>query len=757
VRGNGNDPDWYSPGNAMSSPQKLSRRDLLLGACGFTLAFTILRGNRAAAMGSAAPQPGDAAAAVADGAPTFAPNAFIRIDRTGPIRLVMPKAEMGQGIHTGDATLLAEELEVGLDQVLLEDAPPNEPLYWDSLLLGQITGGSTSTRATWQVLREAGAVARTMLVEAAARMWSVDPSNCTVERGVVNHAATGRSAPYGTLASAAAHLPVPTKVVMKDPIHFKLIGKPFRRLDTTAKIDGSAIFGLDVRVPNMKIAVAMQCPSYGGRLRYLNDTAARAVPGVCDVVRLDNVVAVIGDHFWAAKAGADCLKIEWDAGPHSDVSTTALFKGLEFSSRQGKAIVARETGDLGQGGRRHEAIYQLPMLAHAPMEPLNAVVHVRPDACEIWVGTQVPVRCVKVAAKITNLSQDKIVLHNTYLGGAFGARLETDSVELAVRIARPLGYPVKMVWTREEDIQHDVPRPPYYDRIAAILGGDGLPKAWTDRITGPSIAARWAPEYLRQDGLDKDTTECAAEPPYDLPNLKVEWVRHDMPNGMPVGWWRGVGPNHNIFKVESFIDELAYAAGRDPVAYRRLLLQKNNRVLGVLELAAQKMRWDSSVRAPRIGRGVAVGSGFGSHLCSMLEVEVSPQGEIRLRRSVTAVDCGMVINPNTVEAQIQGGLVYGWTAALYSKLTYVRGAVTERNFNDYRVMRMNETPPLEVHIVESREAPGGIGEAGTAIAAPALLNALFAATGVRIRSLPIDRTLLVQHGVADKMVSEEKS
>ena len=720
-----------------------TRRDLLL-AGGFTLAFTLVRGGRAEAMVSPTSQAGDPAAAKADGNPAFAPNAFIRIDRTGPVRLVMPNVEMGQGIYTGEATLLAEELDVGLDQVKLEHSPPNGALYAMPLLGEQATGGSTSTRAAWKVLQQAGAVGRAMLVGAAAKRWGVDPAGCTVDRGVVTHTGSGRKATYGELAAEAARQPVPTDIKLKDPKDFKLIGKPFRRLDTAGKVDGSTVYGIDVRVPGMKIAAVEICPVWGGKLRSVDDSAARAIPGVRDVIRMDDAVAVTGDHFWAAKKGVEALVIDWDLGPHADFSTDGLAKDLEQSSRTGAAIVAREVGDQNHAGHTIEATYQVPMLAHAPMEPLNAVVHVRPDACEIWVGTQVPVRCVAAAAKVTGLPPEKIIVHNQYLGGGFGRRLEEDSVHRAVQIAKQVAYPVKMVWTREQDIRHDIPRPIYLDRISAVVDGDGYPVAWRDRVTSPSVMRRWVPVALRKDGLDGDTVEGSAEPPYDLPNLRVEWVRHDMPNDMPVGWWRGVGPTHNLFKVEGFIDELAHAANKDPVAYRRALLKKNPRALGVLNLAADKMGWGGPQSGPRIGRGCAVAFCFGSYVCAMTEVEVSPTGEIRLRRSVTAVDSGMVINPNTIEAQVQGGLVFGWTAALYSELTYKDGAAQQGNFNDYRMMRMNEVPPLEVHLVKSAEAPGGIGEVGTAIAAPALANAIFAATGVRLRRLPIDRSLLAQ-------------
>jgi isoquinoline 1-oxidoreductase beta subunit len=493
----------------------------------------------------------------------------------------------------------------------------------------------------------------------------------------------------------------------------------------------------------MMIASVVTSPTLGGKVIAVDDKAARAIPGVRDVVKLENSVAVIGTHFWAAKQGVEALEISWDPGPNTDFSSESMVKSMGETSKGGKTLVAREVGNVTQSGKTVEAIYQLPLLAHAPMEPLNAVVHVRPDACEIWTGTQVPARVATVAAKITGLPPEKIIVHNQYLGGGFGRRLETDAVEQAIAIAKQVPYPVKMVWTREHDIQHDIPRPAYYDHITATLDGNGMPIAWTDRVTGASVARRWVPEALRADGFDSDTTEGAAEPPYDLPNLKVEWAPYDLPEALPVGWWRGVGPTHNLFKVESFIDELAHEAGKDPVAYRRAMLQKNPRALGVLNLAADKMGWGSGGGGDRIGRGVALGAPFGSYICAIVEAEVTAQGEIRLRRAVAAIDCGFVVNPNTVEAQIQGGLVFGWTGALYSHLTYAGGAAQQSNFNDYRIMRINETPPIEVHIVNSTEEWGGIGEVGTAIAAPALANAVFSATGVRLRELPLDRKQLI--------------
>jgi isoquinoline 1-oxidoreductase beta subunit len=732
---------------------EVSRRHMLLAGGGFTLAFALIRGGRAEALINARPQPGDAAAAAADGAPAFAPDAFIRIDHSGPVRLVMPNVEMGQGIYTSTAMLLAEELELGLDQVTLEHSPPSDELYGSPLLQQQATGGSTSIRGNWKIMREAGAIARTMLVGAAAQQWGVDPSSCTVERGVVHHADSGRSATYNALAAAAAKQPVPAQVTLKDPKDFKLIGKPLRRLDTAQKVDGSMEFGIDAKTPGMKIASFLPCPAYGGKLKSLDDSRARAIPGVRDVVKLDDGVAVIGDHFWAAKTGVEALEVEWDLGPLTGFSTPGLLKAMDDTSLNGKTLlVAREVGDLNQGGHKLEAIYQVPMLAHAPMEPMNALVHVRPDACEIWIGTQVPTRVVDTAAEVTGLPKDKIIVHNHYLGGGFGRRLDIDQVRWAVRIAKAVSYPVKLIYTRENDIQHDIPRPLYYDRISAVLGGDGLPIAWSDRITSDSVARRWAPVILRKDGLDPDVVEGAAETPYSFKNLKVEWSPHYLPYNLPVGWWRGVGPTHNLFKVECFLDELAHAAGKDPVAYRRALLKDNPRALGVLNLAAEKAGWESQLQGERVGRGVALASPFGSYVCSILDVAVSPQGEIRLVRSVTALDVGQVVNPNTCEAQVQGGLIFGWTAALYSQITFDNGVVQQSNFHDYRMMRINEAPSFEVHLVQSNAEPGGLGEVGTAIAAPVLGNAIFAATGVRLRTLPLERELLVQDDKARKAV-----
>jgi isoquinoline 1-oxidoreductase beta subunit len=732
------------PPAALQAPIDSDRRNALK-LTGLSIAFLWGASSRtASAAMNARRQSSDAAAAAADGNPPFAPNAFIRIDTDGAVRLVMPSVEMGQGIYTGISMMLAEELGVDLGQIKVEHSPPNEQLYANPYIGGQITGGSTSTRGQYQVLREAGAVARTLLVSAAAERWHVDPSTCTVAHGVVSHAGSGRKLAFGALAKSAGALPMPPQVTLKDPKDFTIIGKPLRRVDSVDKTRGATQFGIDVRVPGMKVATVRACPAFGGKLVGVDERRTRAIPGVIDVIRLENAVAVVGEHFWAAKQGLEALDIIWDPGENADLTTAELRGALAEALRNDKSIVAREQGKRPADGKLIEAVYQSPMLAHAPMEPLNTTVAVTADKCEIWVGTQVPTRCVAGAAKITGLPPEKIVLHNQYIGGGFGRRLDSDSVEQAVKFAKQVKYPIKIIWTREEDIRQDIVRPMYHDHISAVLDTDGRLVWFGDRITGGTVLGRWLPMAMPKSGLDDDLVECAAKTPYDIPNVKVEWIRHDMPDGLLVGWWRGVGPTHNLFVVESFMDELAHSAGKDPLEYRRAMLQKNPRALALLNLAAEKIGWNQGTLPPRVGRGIALGEPFGSHVCLIVEVEVTAQGEVRLRRAVVALDCGIAINPSSIEAQIQGGLIFGLSAALYSGITVKKGGIEQSNFHDYRSLRINEAPRIEVHCVQSTQPPGGLGEVGTAIAAPALGNAIFAATGVRLRALPVERRLLVQ-------------
>jgi isoquinoline 1-oxidoreductase subunit beta len=681
--------------------------------------------------------------ASAKGTPSaFAPNAFIRIGRDGRVTMIVAQVEMGQGTYTSMPMLLAEELEVGLDQVHVEHAPPDDKLYGLPGFGIQFTGASTSVRLLYEPMRRAGAAARMMLVAAAAQAWDVDAASCRAHKGVVTHAPTGRKLAYGELANRAAKLPVPAQITLKDSKDFTLIGTPAKRLDTPAKVNGTAQYGIDVRLPGMKIATVAASPVVGGKLVSVDDSKAKAVKGVRQIVRLDDAVAVVADHMWAAKQGLEALDIRWDDGPNGTVNTADVVRGLAAAA-QTPGVVVRNEGDavatLAGAPKKLESVYEVPFLVHAAMEPMNCTVHVRPDGCEVWTGSQVLSRVRATAAEVTGLPLEKVVVHNHLLGGGFGRRLEFDYVTQAVRIAKQVEGPVKVIWTREEDVQHDVYRPYYYDRLAAAVDARGQPTAWTHRLVGPAILARWAPPAFK-DGIDLDAVDGAAQLLYDIPAIRVEYVRHEEPV-LNTGFWRGVGVTHNTFVIESFIDELAAAAGQDPVAYRRALLGKSPRARAVLDLAAQAAGWGQPLPAGR-GRGVSLlYSGWGSYLAQVAEVSVSKSGEVRVHRVVCAVDCGTVVNPDTVRAQIEGGIVFGIGGALYGEATVANGRVQQSNFHDVRVLRINETPAIEVHLVRNGEAPGGIGEPGTAVTAPAVANAVFAVTGNRIRTLPLERQL----------------
>jgi len=702
------------------------RRDVLrmglLAGGGLVLGFSLPtpRGHRALAGDADVPGP--------------APTAFIRIAGDG-ITLIMPDTECGQGIWTSAAMLIAEELEVGLDQVRLIPAPPDAKLYTSPALEEQATGGSTSIIGDWERLRQAGAKARTLLIQAAANQWHVDAAACHAAAGVV-HGPDGRSAPYEQLAEAAGALPVPNKVALKVAADWTLIGRSQRRLDTPGKVDGSAIYGIDVQIPGMKIGTVAACPVLGGRLLSMDEAAARAVPGVRDIVRLDDVVAVIGDHYWAARQGLRAARLRWDDGPNHAVNTRELVAALADATRQPGAV-ARDDNDapakIAGAHTKIEAIYELPFLSHAPMEPINTTLHVRADGAELWVGTQVPVRAQDAVAHATGLPPDKVIVHNHIMGGAFGRRLDVDSIAQAGKIAKSLGYPVKLIWSREEDISHDLFRPTYYDRLSAGLDADGRILGWMHRTGGSSVMARWAPGGMK-GALDPDAVEGAAETPYDLPAMKVDYVRHEHP-GVTTAWWRGVGPTHNVFVVESFMDECAAAAGKDPVDYRRALLVRNPRALAVLNLAAEKSGWGGTLPKGH-GRGVSLQYAFSSFLAHVLEVEVGDGNEIRLVRCTVAIDCGQRVNPDTIASQIEGGLCFGLGTALYSQITYANGRPEQSNFNNYRMLRIDEAPQIDVYQIDSHEHPGGIGETGTAASAAALGNAIFAATGKRLRKLP---------------------
>jgi isoquinoline 1-oxidoreductase subunit beta len=714
-----------------------SRRGVLKGglAAGFVFAFHLPL--RAA---NEPEQPPDTTAG------KFAPNAFIRIDHTGTTTLVMPQVEMGQGVYTAIPMILAEELDADFSKVALDHAPPSDKLYGNPMFGIQATGNSNSIRAFWKPLRTAGAAARAMLIQAAAQQWQVDPASCSAANSIVSHAASGRTIGYGDLIDAASALPVPQNPPLKDPKDFTLIGRPLKRLDTPNKTDGKVIYGIDAMLPGMKFATLAQCPVFGGKVAHVDDSAARKLPGISQIVVLDDLVAVIGDHFWAAKTGLDALQITWDGGANAKVNSSDIWNDLRAASKKDGAV-AKSAGDVDKGlaqGERYEGEYELPFLAHAPMEPMNCTVHMTPGACEIWIGTQAMTRVQEFAAKAANLPLDKITIHNHYLGGGFGRRLEADMAVAAVRIAGQVDGPVKVVWTREEDMQHDVYRPAYRDVISASLSG-GRIVAWKYRVSGSSVMARWFPPGFA-NGVDIDAVDSAIDQPYDIPNFHVEYVRAE-PRAVPTGFWRGVGPNNNVFAIECFMDELARKAGMDPIDFRRGMLESKPRFKAALDLVAEKSNWGTPLPA-RTGRGVCLQPSFASFIATVVEAEVDEHGAVHLRRVTSAVDTGIAVNPDTIVAQLQGGLIFGLTAALWGDVPIENGRVQLSNFNNYRILRIDEVPNIEVHVIKSGEAPGGIGETGCTAGPPALRNAIYAATGIALRRLPIDFKALAVPGKA---------
>ncbi|THD81726.1 MAG: xanthine dehydrogenase family protein molybdopterin-binding subunit [Phenylobacterium sp.] len=713
------------------TPASPSRRGVLAAAAGGALL-----------VGFHVPLPGRSTAAEAG----TAFNAFIRIDRSGVVTLIMPQVEMGQGVYTSIAMILAEELDADFGRVALEHAPPDEAHYKNPVLGVQATGNSNSIRAWWKPLRQTAAGTRVVLVQAAARGWGVPVGECRTEAAQVIHDASGRRAGYGELAGRAASLPQPTDPPLKQPADFRLIGKPLKRLDTPDKSDGKAVYGIDALPPGVKFATLMASPVKGGKVARVDDSKAMTLPGVRQVVVLDDLVAVVGDHMWAAKRGLDELAITWDDGPNANVDSAQVWRQIrQASTREG--ATAKQVGDAASALSQGEVIsaeFEMPFLAHTPMEPMNCTAHVTPGGCELWLGTQVIARVQSSVAQTLGLPPEKVVVHNHLIGGGFGRRLEPDMAIKAARIAQKVDGPVKVVWTREEDVRQDVYRPVYRDLLWAKLSGDKI-VGWKHRITGSSVVARWLPPAYTKD-VDFDAVDSAVDVPYDIPHLRVEYVR-DEPPGVTTGFWRGVGPNNNVFAIESFIDELAKKAGKDPVAFRRANLDKTPRLLAALDLVADKAGWGSPLPA-RTGRGVAVQVSFASFIATVVEAEVDEAGEILLKRINTAVDTGIAVNPDTIMAQLQGGLIFGLTAALYGEITLDKGRVQQSNFHDYRMLRIDQTPPIAVHLIKSGEAPGGIGETGVTASIPALRNAIYAATGVALRRMPVDRSLLARGGRA---------
>jgi isoquinoline 1-oxidoreductase beta subunit len=663
----------------------------------------------------------------------FAPNAWIRIGTDDLVTLRVASSEMGQGVYTAIPMLLAEELECDFTRIQVEMAPADKA-YVNPITGQQLTGGSTAIRGFYMPLREAGAAARDLLVRAAAKTWNVKAEECRVENGVIIHAASDRRVRYGQVATGAARLK-PGAVFLREPGEFRLLGKSMARLDTPRKVNGAAVFGTDVKLPGLLTAVVARCPVFGGKLKSFDDSKARTVKGVHAVIPIPSGVAVVADSFWAAKQGREALRVHWDEGTHARTGSA------EINARQRQAIarkpaIGRHVGDINKtlagAVRTLRAEYEVPYLAHACMEPMNCTARLTRTGCEIWVPTQNQTRAQSVAARVAGLSPEQVNVHTTFLGGGFGRRGEQDFLAEAVELAVRTRAPIKLMWTREDDMHHDFYRPATFNQLTAGLDAEGDLAGWRHDIVGPSIMARVYPDAIKK-GLDNTSVEGAANLPYAIPNLYVAYVMENGP--VPVGFWRSVGSSQNAFVTECFLDEVAAAAGKDPYILRRRLLALKPRHLGVLELAAQRASWGAALPAGR-ARGIAVAESFGSFVAQVAEVSIE-RGAVRVHRVVCAVDCGVVINPDTVVAQMESGIVYGLTAALKGEITVRNGRIEQGNFNDYPLLRIDEMPEVEVHIVKSVEAPGGVGEPGTPPIAPAVANAVFALTGRPVRKLPI--------------------
>jgi isoquinoline 1-oxidoreductase subunit beta len=681
--------------------------------------------------------------ALADTSKDFAPDAFLRIAPDNSVTVIAKHLEMGQGTYTGLATIVAEELDADWAQIRVESAPADASKY-ANLAFGTIqgTGGSSAMANSWMQLRNAGATARAMLVAAAATEWNVPPASLTIERGVVRHPPSNRQATFGDLAAKAASQPVPDKVALKDPKDFKLIGQKLPRVDIPGKTNGTAQFTIDVTFPNMLVAVLQRPPLFGATVKSFDPTATKAVPGVVEVLQVPRGVAVVAKSFWAAKLGRDALKVEWDDSKAEKRSTTAIMAEYRRLAEQpGKP--ARKEGDaaaaLKGAAKLITATYEFPYLAHAPMEPLDAVVKLDADSCEIWCGDQFQTVDQANAAATAGLKPEQVKIHTLLAGGSFGRRanMGSDYIVEAVSVAKALGAngtPVKLQWTREDDIRGGLYRPLYLHRLEAALDKNGQLVGWQHRIVGQSIIAGTAfAAVMVKDGIDGTSVEGAANLPYAVPNMSVELNTTE--TGVPVLWWRVVGSSHTAYATEAFIDEIAYAAGKDPFAFRQAMLEHHPRHKAVLELAAKAAGWGNPLPKGK-GRGIAVAEAFGTYVAQVAEVTVAPNGKVKVDRVVCAVDCGTPINPDVITAQMEGGIGFGLGAALYGAITLKDGQVEQTNFDAYQVLRIDEMPKVEVHIVPSPEAPTGVGEPGVAPVGPAVANAVFAVTGKRLRVLP---------------------
>jgi isoquinoline 1-oxidoreductase beta subunit len=673
----------------------------------------------------------------------LAPNGWVHVGTDNVVTVTVDKSEMGQGVGTAYLMLIAEELEVDPAAVKVGPTPEN-PAGW-TRRMG--TGGSSSVRSSYEILRKAGATARAMLVAAAAQQWGVAPETCRAEHGTVVDGSGQRRLTYGQLAARAAGLPVPADPTLKDPKDFRVLGTRVRRFDTPLKVNGRAGFGIDVRVPGMLYASIERSPAFGGSAEHIDDAKAKAQPGVRRVIplewspdevktaRMETSVAVVADHYWQALTARRMLGIQWASGPTTSLDTPAIT--AKFTALAGQSGVrARTEGDasaaLGSATKKIEAVYEVPYLAHAPMEPMNCTASVGSEGCDVWVPTQGQTGVQQVAAQVSGLPIEKVRVHTTYLGGGFGRRSETDFVAEAVRLSKEMGAPVQVIWTREDDVRHDFYRPATYNRLAGGLDANGNIVAWNHHIVGASISL--SKHRTLENGIDGSLVEGAANVPYAFPNILVEQTAVDLP--VPCGYWRSVGSSHNAYVTESFFDELAHAGRKDPFELRRSLLQNQPRHLAVLEMAADRAGWGTSLPEGH-HRGIAVAEAFGSYVAEVADITLADDGKVRVHRVVCAVDCGPTVNPDTIEAQMQGGIVYGLSAALYGEITIDGGRARQGNFNDYPVLRMNAMPRIEVYIVPSTAKQGGIGEPGVPPIAPAIANAILSATGTPVRRLPI--------------------